>query len=702
MTSKNTSGVTPLAVPAVSNTIPDNQEDVRHGDIPTTSFLVQGKSNALLTAALEWAAMGFSVHPCKPDKKPHLTGWPDEAATDPEKIKRWWKQWPNALIGLATGEKSGIWALDIDVKNGKNGYESLKELTVQYGSLPATRAHSTPNGGEHFFFSCPKDGLPISNSTSRIAEGIDVRGTGGYVILPPSNNYAVIYDSPIAEAPEWLIELARNKGKGKDKSHVVDVPVVSGEDIPKHHDLFGLNPYVQAAVTAEIEKLKSTLAGKRNDVLNTTACKLGNFVAGGELPEDLARQLLTEAGEYCGLDEEEGGKEKIQNTIRSGLEAGKKQPRSAPDNNARSGERPAKSQPTLYTVYSGEDILAWPDPQWRVEDVLPETGLAAIYGESRAGKSFLALDLALTVTRGAYWFGFETTPCPVLYINLESSWGLQGRLKAWETAYHEKTPESLSFITQAFSLLEENNILGIIEAAQGKGMVIIDTLNRASPGADENSSKDMGRLIQAATRIQEAIDGLVLIVAHTGKDGSRGLRGHSSLPAAIDTGILVERDKDYRKFKLDKVKEGQDGIVKPFQLRIIPIGHDKKGKEVTSCVAVPDYSRQGKEKPLSANQRLALNTFDTARGENEGVDTETWRPVFYEKHTGDKADTKKKAFDRARKELVDMGILDVKDGFYTHQITVLIPDRQEVPNQLPQSEGANDEQDNGMDFYKLF
>ena len=166
-----------------------------------------------------------------------------------------------------------------------------------------------------------------------------------------------------------------------------------------------------------------------------------------------------------------------------------------------------------YKVLSCTDILKQPRPRWRIKGVLPRTGLASIFGPSRAGKSFLALDMAFALTSGDDWFGWQTRSCPVLYINLESSWGLQSRLQAWMQYSGNTLPEDLHFIIDAFNLLNPEHVNAIIQAAPQNAVIIIDTLNRATPGADENSSKEMSLIIKAATEIQTATNGLVILVA---------------------------------------------------------------------------------------------------------------------------------------------------------------------------------------------
>ncbi|MCL2123406.1 MAG: helicase RepA family protein [Desulfovibrionaceae bacterium] len=319
-----------------------------------------------------------------------------------------------------------------------------------------------------------------------------------------------------------------------------------------------------------------------------------------------------------------------------------------------------------YKVYSGTDILTLPRLLWRVKGVLPETGLAAIYGFTRTGKSFLALDLSLAIALGSDWFGWKTIPCPVLYVYLESSWGLQLRLKAWMQETRNAPPPNLSFIIDAFDLQNEEHRQAIIQAAPKNGVLIIDTLNRATPGSDENSSRDMGNIIKAAAEIQAEIGGLVLFVTHSGKDTSRGIRGHTSFIAALDAAIEVDRKGDNRFLKLDKVKEGLDGLTHDFRLKPVVIGYRPDGSEITSCVVEP-VIRLGQEKTLSPALKYALDSFDkacAAEGKDD-VHLNAWRPVFYAGHTADKQDTKLKSFNRGRKELVELGILAVNNDLYT-------------------------------------
>lgn len=326
-----------------------------------------------------------------------------------------------------------------------------------------------------------------------------------------------------------------------------------------------------------------------------------------------------------------------------------------------------------YKVYSCADVLGWPDLEWRVHDVLPTVGIASMWGPSRAGKSFIALDMALAISFGSDWFGKKTKSCAVLYIALEASRGLKKRLQAWMQEKNSPLPDTLNFIVDRLDLQKPENVQAIIKAAPQNGMVIIDTLNRAAPCADENSSRDMGQIISAAASIQEATDGLVLIVTHTGKDEKKGARGHSSLFAALDGGVEIVRNGDTRTIKFTKVKDEEDGATSDFQLQKVIIGRSPDGDPVTSCVVEP-VARQEKEKALTPTLKYALDSLIKACGDQTGVHLEGWRDIFYSGHAGDTHEAKRQAFVRARKDLISKELASVKDDFYTPRQTRQNPD----------------------------
>lgn len=271
--------------------------------------------------------------------------------------------------------------------------------------------------------------------------------------------------------------------------------------------------------------------------------------------------------------------------------------------------------PTLrYKVLSGSQLSNAPPLKWTVRGLLPSIGLAGLYGPSGGGKSFLTLDLAAAIAGGAFdWFGMRVTQCPVTYCVLEGEGGMGKRIKAWEQHHGKPLPSSLRFVTQALDLTKDVDVSDLAEAIQRaggqNGVVIIDTLNRAAPGADENSSSEMGLILAAAKQLQELVGGLVLLVHHTGKDPDKGMRGHSSLFAALDGAISVKKDGINHCWTVAKSKDDATGAGHSFSLKVITVGTDDEGDEVTSCVVLPSKARinLGTVQQLTENQQAALD-----------------------------------------------------------------------------------------------
>lgn len=236
-----------------------------------------------------------------------------------------------------------------------------------------------------------------------------------------------------------------------------------------------------------------------------------------------------------------------------------------------------------YKLLSGADIRKLPDLKWRVKGVLPDTGLAGLYGPSGSGKSFLALDLGIKIAEGGSWFGCRVERAPVVYCVLEGEGGIKQRVQAWESSRGRGLPNDMFLVLQNFKLTDTKDVADLAAVVPKGAVVFIDTLNRAVEGVDENSSKDMGGILYAAKILQNAIKGLVVIVHHTGKDTGRGLRGHSSLVAALDASIEVKREGDYREWRVAKSKDGRDDMAHSFELKVQVVGRDDYGEEVTSC-----------------------------------------------------------------------------------------------------------------------
>ncbi|KAK6022689.1 hypothetical protein OSTOST_11599 [Ostertagia ostertagi] len=284
-----------------------------------------------------------------------------------------------------------------------------------------------------------------------------------------------------------------------------------------------------------------------------------------------------------------------------------------------------------FRLLSVADIRALPPALDRVHGIYPVQGVGAIYGPSGSGKSFLVIDLMAAVAGSASWFGHKVRPGRVVYVMLEGAAGLAKRIRAWEEVNERPFPDGVSFLVESFRLLDRDHVhslAGAIDALGGADVVVIDTLNRAAPGADENSPEDAGRMLDALQQLQNMIGGLVLVVHHTGKDATKGMRGHSSLFAAMDGAIVTTRSGDAREWAIDKVKDGRDGDAHPYRLRAVEVGEDEDGDPITSCAVV--LPGEGEELP-------ELNRPRPPKGGNQRIVYDALGPLFREAHTFGKA-----------------------------------------------------------------
>ena len=272
----------------------------------------------------------------------------------------------------------------------------------------------------------------------------------------------------------------------------------------------------------------------------------------------------------------------------------------------RNGTEAPESKPR-YKLLNGGDLHNLPPLAWRVRGVLPAVGLAALYGPSASGKSFLGFDMAAAMAEGMQWFGCRVETAPVVYAALEGEAGFKLRAQAWEAHKGRTLPDGLQMMMQPFKLTDPRDINDFAKVVPAGAVVFIDTLNRAAPTADENSSKDMGEILEAAKRLQSLTSGLVVLIHHTGKDATKGLRGHSSLFATLDGAIEVIRNGSHREWKSAKVKDGIDGATFPFKLEIEVLGTDEYGDPITSCTVRADTSAadvKAMKLPQGKNQKI--------------------------------------------------------------------------------------------------
>lgn len=265
----------------------------------------------------------------------------------------------------------------------------------------------------------------------------------------------------------------------------------------------------------------------------------------------------------------------------------------------------------------GEAIKELPKPEPLIEGVVDLDTLAVLYGRAGAGKSFVALDLALSVATGTWWHGRPVTPGPVLYVVAEGAAGTGARLGAWQTHQRVFAAGDITWLTAAPNLLRKDSIdaLETITAELQPRLIIADTLARLIPGGDENSHQTMSTVVESADRLRRVSGACVFLVHHTGKDQSAGARGHTSLLGALDTEIACEGAERLITLRATKQKHHADGDV-IARFRLLEVGD--------SCALALHTGSLEPDGALARSDQIALDALHRI-AVPEGIPAGAWR-----------------------------------------------------------------------------
>ena len=312
------------------------------------------------------------------DGKKSLVKWDSYKESRPEKaiIQQWFNQFPNARIGLITGIVSNLLVLDVD---GKEGIQTVKDK-----ELPKTWQVKTPRGGYHYYFTFPQNLREVQTTLAGILPKVDVRGNGGYVVSVNGHaDYSWVNDpciTDLSDAPQWLIDLLLDRSKPAIKSQQENNHWLSDllEGVDKggrHEALVKLASYYFSRMPSDVAvkhiqdwNLKNT-PPINEDELNEQLSDLEHRFTNGTYVSNFVEEQTEEDEEVMGADE-------IMEHV--------------------------------------------PEPKWIVPNYLPEEGMLLLCGEAERGKTWLALDLAIELTRGGKWLNqFKVKKSKVLYIDEE-------------------------------------------------------------------------------------------------------------------------------------------------------------------------------------------------------------------------------------------------------------------------------------------
>lgn len=321
--------------------------------------------------------------------------WKSESTRDPKVIEFWKTNFSHKIKfwGIPTGADNGILVLDVDIK-GLNGFETIKKY-----NCPNTMSQKTISGGLHLVYKYPNDGKNYGNRVG-FDIGLDIRGEGGYIA-----HYG-LDKTPIADAPQWLLDQALNRKDTIPKSEEDKVFIDQG--------------IINQTINEACENIRNAPEGERNNVLNIEAYRVGQILKSAD--KDLAFSALLSSAKEIGLTDREA-----MTTIKSGLEGGSKNAITCPFGNTRPEllvpiiqEENSRWTPNFFTRHDLTNISKLRKPQifknWSTEDIHITTA------DGGTGKTTLKLYEAICLALGESFLGFECTgEGRTLYITGEDS-----------------------------------------------------------------------------------------------------------------------------------------------------------------------------------------------------------------------------------------------------------------------------------------
>lgn len=414
-----------------------------------------------------------------------------------------------------------------------------------------------------------------------------------------------------------------------------------------------------------------------------TACRVRDF----GVSEAVAWELLLEHwNERCAPPwDPDALWHKIENAYRYGKNApGAASPEAAfePIVNRRQGR--------LFYESAGRLVIA-ADPDYLIRGVIDRGSATVLYGAPNVGKSFAAMNLSAHVALGRPWCGRKVRQGLVVYLAAEAARGAVKRIVALreqmglDDAPFVVVPCAVDLRDNPADLRALSALVrdAAAEYDQPCELLVIDTLARAFPGGEENSSKDMGTAVKAVDALRTGLGCAVLLVHHSGKDAARGARGHSSLLGAVDGELEAVEVDGERSLRNTKARDDEKAKPIRFALERVVVGHDSEGDEVSTCVVhwegEPGFAfASGKEEqPLTPSASTALDALRRAAADPRAfkgrAHARLWAAYWLDdtpelmtpKAMRLRADGERKRFQRVKSELVEAGaVQDFGGNFY--------------------------------------
>lgn len=599
------------------------------------------------SAARSYAASGIPVFPCAPGtKRPATDHGFHDATTNLDQIDAWWAQWPEANPAFSP-HMVGWGIVDID------SAEALHQFTLTNVDQPPTWTVRTPRNGLHLYY---EGELPTSVARRVIpGQAIDTRGKGSYALLPPSRTedgtYTVETDADVAPLPAWITQAVADTNKGGAVTTAPDVDL----DIPANVDR--AKRFLRDAAPA--------IEGEHGDERTfVVACTLQNL----GISREMALEIMAPWNERCDppWDDEELAI-KVENAYGYA--------QNAPGVHAVTGS-PSETFAKIIGAPVAEAQTAvakrgrfYPedeteqeeggDPPWMIKDLIPDAETVMIQGKTQSYKSFVALDLALSVASGAASFAGEPVrQGPVFYAALEGRSGIKKkRRRAWKIA-HQVAAVPNFYVMPGPMVALPDDVVAFMDAIEARldgrqcAGIVIDTLAKGMAGLNENDARDAGQFIHFMDTLAERFACPAIAIHHLGKDESRGGRGSSAIHAGFSVVIEIEADHAVKMLKVRVLKQKEsEEREEPWYLE----GKQVAQSLVFQAISREEYETATKAESLFTHKRIgaALKALG-AIGDDKAVTTFILAGALVEHKQGESVEAREKKLASTTKMLTRM------------------------------------------------
>ena len=331
-------------------------------------------------------------------------------------------------------------------------------------------------------------------------------------------------------------------------------------------------------------------------------------------------------------------------------------------------------KPKPPALFTHVDELVIKKPDWLMEGLIERDTLAMCFGASNSGKTFLVLDMALSVSTGRDWNGHAVQQGSVFYLAGEGGNGLARRVAAWKAHNGVGQGQAQFYKSNKAVVLSEpdavtemkNAIDALAKNAGTPALIVVDTLARALGGAEESSGTDMNLLIGELDELRMKYPGVtVLLVHHTGHANKERGRGASNITAAVDHEFRVEQwgEDELAKVVLTWTKQKEDAFPEPKAFVKLPIELMTPDQEEVSSIVLeytPDMPMNDGSNGISKSQKAVLDLFDTLQEHGEVARNEL-RDEYMDKYATDSKHADKNRFNRNLTKLIEREILQQKD-----------------------------------------